>query len=98
MKRLNLGTIWEVVDMAECIFCKRQIPNYGGYADGGCEQLKKDPLPLALDGVCECFEMVNDELAGHIAIAYDREKGLKYLKEIVEKRNRFKNIKNLLKR
>lgn len=84
--------------MAECIFCKRQIWYYGGYPDGGCEQLEKDPLPIALDGLCECFEMVNDEKADLIARAYNRESGLKYIKEIVEKRNRFKNIKNLLKR
>ena len=75
--------------MAECIFCKHQIWYYGGYADGGREQLEKDPLPIALDGLCECFEMVDDEKAGLIARAYDREKGLKYIEEIVRKRNDF---------
>lgn len=78
--------------MAECIFCKHQIWYYGGYADGGCEQLEKDPLPIALDGLCECFEMVDDEKAGLIARAYDREKGLKYIEEIVRKRKESKKI------
>lgn len=75
--------------MTECIFCKRQIPYYRGYRDGGCEQLEKKPLPIALDGICECFEMINDG-AEYIARVNNRESGLKYLKEIVKKRKRFK--------
>ena len=78
--------------MAECIFCKHQIPYYNGYPDGGCKQLEKRPLPLALDGVCECFEMIDYPHAYTIAREHDREIGLKYLIEIVNKREESKKI------
>lgn len=80
--------------MAECYYCKKKIHRYGGWYDGGCDQLKKDPLPIALDGICECFEMVDCDTANMLE-RYDeahRTELRRWLEETVRKRNQYKKF------